>query len=85
MTLSAYVAAAHTEGLKKHLHIRGLGQVIDRGTVLPLGVMWPQLCGLLLLPAAIACYLLQQLTGGKPSLYSLSAIVAARFADEHVA
>lgn len=84
MTLSAYVAAAHTEGLKTHLHIRGLGRVIDRGTVLPLGVTWPQLCGMLL-PAAIACYLPQQLTGGKPSLYSLSAIAAARFADEHVA
>lgn len=82
-TLSAYVDAAHTEGLMKRLHIRGLGRVIGRGMVLPLGVRWPQLCGLPP-PAAIACYLLQQLIGSKPSLCSPSAIAGAHVADEHV-
>lgn len=82
-TLSACVDAAHTEGLQMHLHTRGLGLVTDKGMVLLLAERWPQLCGLL--PAAIACCLLQQMTDGKPSLCSLSAIVAAHVADEHEA
>lgn len=84
VTLSAYADAAHTEDLQKHRHTRGLGLVTDRGMGPLLGERWPQLCGL---PpaAAIACCLLQQMTDGKPSLCSLSAIVAAHVADEHEA
>lgn len=83
-TLSAYVDAAHTEGLMKHLHIHGLGRAIGRDMVWALAVRWPQLCGLLP-PAAVVCYLLQQLIGSKPSLCSLSAIAGAHVVDEHVA